>query len=466
MNRSPAACPQGSLFLAVLRQGVPLALGMAGHALFNLVDLLLVGRLGESVVAGVHVATTINFVPMILGNGISIATMSMMARLVGAGRRAEARRLSSRAQVLMLYLGLIVGAIGGVLAPACVDLQGVQGEARQVGVHYLLVMQLGTVTMYGLMQTTTTMRAVGEGMMPALLLIGANVLNLVLDLILIFGWPALSIPAFGAPGAAYASVVSRGVAAGVGLWWIGRAGYVLRFSWAAQRGPRGQRREILWLGLPQSLQMFVRALAVIALTRVAAELGGQDAVVALGVTTRLDTLVLFAAAGFGSASTSLVGRSCGAGEPLRARAASRWGGLLSLAFGAVLVLVFAALARPLIALFVMDVGEPTLRAGEQYLRLAALGHPFAAFAIAVTGGVNGSGRFIPPMLLDAVGYFGLVLPGVIVAAALSSRNTLVHVWWTYAATNVVLALAYWLYLERGAWVGTSCQTGSTRASAG
>ena len=434
--------------LAVLRQGLPLALGMASHALFNLVDLVLVGQLGSEAVAGVHVATTVNFLPMILGNGISIAVLSMLARSLGGGDEAGARELSSRAQSYMLLLGVVVGVLGAAVAAPCVDLQGVVGEARDIGLHYLVVTSLGTVTMFALIQTTASMRALGEGAMPLLLLVGGNALNLVLDVILMFGWDALSIPAFGAPGAAYATVIARALAAGVGVWWLRRPGYRLRFTWVPLRGPRGQLAEILRLGLPQSLQMLVRALAVIALTRVAAELGGQDAIAALGVTTRLDTLVLFAALGFASAGTTVAGTSHGAGEAARARGACAWAGVWALAFSAILVAVFAALARPLIGLFIDGASEGVLAAGALYLTTAALGQPLAAFSIAVTGGVNGTGRVWPPMILDLAVYLTVLFPGVIVVAASAEDGGLAGVWWVCVVANLLLAAAYAVYLRR------------------
>lgn len=424
---------------------------MASHALFNLIDLVLVGRLGSEAVAGVHVATTINFLPMILGNGISVATLSMMARMLGSGDEAGARSLSSRSQALMLLLGVVVGIVGAALAAPCVDLQGVEGDARDVGIHYLVVTSLGTVTMFVLMQTTATMRALGEGAMPFALLVGGNVLNLILDVILLFGWEALSIPAFGAPGAAYATVISRALAAAVGIWWLRRPGYRLRLGRVPLRGPGGQRGEILRLGLPQSLQMLVRALTVIALTRIAGDLAGQDAIAALGVTTRLDTLVLFAALGFASAATTVAGRNYGAGELQRARAACAWAGLVALVFSAVLVAAFAIFARPLVGLFIEDATEGVLAAGALYLSIAALGQPLAGFCIAVTGGINGTGRVFAPMLMDLIAYGGLLLPTVIVVASALPDAGLSAIWWVFAGVNLMLAMAYAVYLSRARW---------------
>jgi putative MATE family efflux protein len=441
----------GSLLLAILRQGLPLAFGMASHALFNLVDLVLVGRLGADAVAGVHVATTINFLAMILGNGLSVATQSTLARMLGAGQIDRAAELSARSQIYAVLLGLGIGVVGAVFTVPCVDLQGVQGDARQVGIHYLLVTNLGTVTMFMLMQTTATMRALGETVMPFSLLIGGNLLNLGLDVVLLFGWEDLAIPAFGAPGAAYATVISRGVAAAIGLWWMSIPGYGLRLRRVRLAGPPGEFRGLVWIGLPQSLQMLVRAMAVIALTRIAGDLAGQSAIAALGVTTRLDTFVLFSAVGFASAATTVVGRNFGAGLQERMRSACRWAGLLALCFGLILVAVFAVFARPLVSLFVSGASEPVLAAGAEYLSVAALGHPFACFSLAVTGGVNGGGRVFVPMVLDAVGYLLVLIPAAILVASVIEESNLLAIWWIFAGVNLLLACAYAVYLQRGAW---------------
>jgi len=64
--------------MAVLTLGLPLALGLASHAIVNLVDLVLVGRLGDDAIRAAHVASTWNFLPMILGNCVSTA---LLARL-------------------------------------------------------------------------------------------------------------------------------------------------------------------------------------------------------------------------------------------------------------------------------------------------------------------------------------------------------------------------------------------------
>ena len=206
LNRKDALLTEPPWWL-LLRIGLPLAVGMSSHVMFNLVDLMLVGSLGEGAVASAHVATIFNFLLMIVGNGISVATISVLSRRIGAGEMERARSLSSRSQVMMIWLGIVVGVLGAAIAVPCVALTGVEGEVRDQGIHFLVVLNLGTVTMFMLMQTTSTMRALGEVWMPLALLLGANALNIVLDPVLIFGFGP--VPAFGVAGAAAASVISQ-----------------------------------------------------------------------------------------------------------------------------------------------------------------------------------------------------------------------------------------------------------------
>lgn len=450
LNRKDALLTEPPWWL-LLRIGLPLAVGMSSHVMFNLVDLMLVGSLGEGAVASAHVATIFNFLLMIVGNGISVATISVLSRRIGAGEMERARSLSSRSQVMMMWLGIVVGVLGAAIAVPCVALTGVEGEVRDQGIHFLVVLNLGTVTMFMLMQTTSTMRALGEVWMPLALLLGANALNIVLDIVLLFGWEDLGIPSFGAPGAAYATVIARGVASVLGLWWLMRKNYPLRFSWMSWRDRHGEWFTLLAMAMPQVGQVMVRALTVIALTRVAQELAGPQAVVALGVTTRLDTMVLFAAVGFASAATTVTGRNVGARLVRRARVVALMGGAMAFALGAVMVFLFAWFADELMGVFVRDPGPGVMETGRSYLLYAALGHPFGAFCVAVAGGINGAGRMVPPMVLDLIGYLGVILPAVVITAALAPAGGLVSVWLVFAGGSALLAVAYLVYAVRAGW---------------
>lgn len=207
------------------------------------------------------------------------------------------------------------------------------------------------------------------------------------------------------------------------------------------------------LGMPQSLQMAVRAGVVIALTAVATGLVGEVAQVTLSVTTRLDTVVLFAAAGYASAATTVVGFCAGAGHRDRARRAARMAAWCAFVVGSLCALALWHYAEPLFELFVASAEPAVLTMGASYLGIAVVGHAFGCYALGATGGINGAGRMVPPLVLDAAVYL-LVLPPALWLAARNCAGsaTLAPLWWSLTAVNVVLALAHAGYLRLARWV--------------
>lgn len=436
-------------FLAVLSQGLPLALGLASHAVINLVDLALIGRLGDEAVQAAHVASTWNFLPMIVGNCVSTALLARLSRRLGDGDADGARRLNVRAQWFMLWLGLALGLATALPAGAFVDGTGLTGSVRDAAVHYLVVSNLGCLPMFVLMQTTAAMRATGEAMVPFGLLLLANLLNLALDLVLLFGWPALGVPAIGVAGAAYASVASRALAAVLAIAWLARRDHVLTL----QIGPTNGLREpvirpLLHDSWPQALQIGLRASLVLGLTILVQQRFGDLATVSLGVTTRFDTLVLFAALGFANAATAYGGRAVVVRRPGRARLAGLHAALQAGVFGAACVAVFNAAPGPLLGLCRPDPSDELHRLTELYFATAAWAQVFGAMALGAIGAVYGAGRMIAPLVVDLVGFgFAAILLWRVASGDAALRDVYLAMVWGM----VGVAVCQIVFVAVGPW---------------
>ncbi len=390
---------------AVLGQGLPLALGLASHAAINLVDLAMVGRLGAEAVQAAHVGSTWNFLPMLVGNGVSTALLARLARQAGAGDADGARAFNRRAQWFMLWLGLLLGAASALPAAWMADLMRVEGAARSGAIAYLVVSNLGCAPMFVLMQTTAAMRAAGEAAMPLLLLLGANALNLALAVPLLFGWDAIGCEPIGVVGAAVAAVVARAVAAGIGVLWLLRRRHPLslRGPVAAGRTP-AVARPLLADAWPQTLQIALRAGTVIALTPLVRVLGGESALVALGITTRFDTIVLFASLGFANAATAYAARAVVAGRAAEARAAGWWAGVFAGLLGVGFVAAMVAFAPQLVALCLPTPPAAVVAAASEYFGRASWAQALGAAALGAMGALQGAGRMRLPLVGDVVGF--------------------------------------------------------------
>ncbi len=436
---------EGPVLRGVLAFGLPLALAMASQALFNLVDLVLVGRLGEDALAGVHLGSTLNFFPMILGNGISVGAVALVGQTVGRKQEERARREANLSFGLMLLTGLFLGGLAWWLAAPSVLLLEARGQSLLLGTRYLEIMSLGTVTMFGLMHVTGILRAAGNAFWTVVLLVGTNALNIVLDVFLIFGYEPLGIPAYGVAGAAWATVAARLLGCVLGFWVLSRSGSPLRPGWQLPQPLRRSLHRMSAIGIFQTIQMLARAALVLSITLIGGGLMGRAAHGALSVAIRLDTLVLFAGVGWASAATAMVAQTSAAGNLRRclqiARTTALLSGCLSLAVG----LVFYLYSDPIFRFFSEDPSPELMEVGRQYFAYLAFAYPAATASLVLAGSMNGVGRSFLPMMLDLV-FFGLLLQPLLFSWYLSGATGGLAVCW------FLILLVTWCLLLAYLWV--------------
>src|SRR5688572_8497069 len=218
----------GPLALEIARFGVPLALGMGLQTSFNLVDAYIISGLGgakaSAALGAIGVADLIGAVGTILSYGLSIATSAIISRKQGEGDMDGVRRIAWQSVLLLVGVSAIVSAFGIFGAQALmVGLAGAKGEVARVGTQFLRVMMGGSFTIFLLLHLITIQRALGSSKTPILLLVIANIANLVLAVVFVYGpgpapeifsWgppiaEALSIPRLELVGAAWATVIAR-----------------------------------------------------------------------------------------------------------------------------------------------------------------------------------------------------------------------------------------------------------------
>ncbi len=445
---------QRAPWFAVLRQGVPLALGFASHALINLVDLALVGRLGGDALQAAHIGSTWNVLPMIVGNCVSTALLASLSRDLGAGDGALARARNRRAQAFMVAFALLLALLTTLPAGPMVDLMAAGPNVRADALHYLVVSNLGCVTMFVLMQTTAAMRAVGEVAMPVLLLLGANVVNLALALPLLYGWDAIGLPAVGVVGAAYAAVASRTLAAVVAVAWLWRASHPLslRSTGGTKRvalpavAPPAVALPLLRDAWPQSLQIGLRAGLVLLLTPLLRNGHGEAAAVAFSITTRYDTVVLFASIGFANAATAYAGRAVVVGRERAARHAGFAAAVQAAAFGAICVLAMIAFADVLVGWCLPGPQPAVVAFAADYFAGAGWSHVAGAAALGAIGAVQGAGAMQAPLRLDLLGFAVAYTAVLLVGEGSTSALYL-----AMGGGMVVVALLQLGLVARGRW---------------
>lgn len=448
------------LFRQTLTFGMPLVVAMFLGALFNLVDLYIVARMDDPqvAVAAVTFGSLVNSIPHIIFNGIINAMLALVARYHGLGSRNKASVAAGQGLTLTVVLSFAFGLPPFLYAEEICRLLGAAGPVVAPATDYLAIMSAGTITMFLLLQVTGVLRAVGNSLIPLLLLGGSNVLNIILDIWFIFG--GLGLEPMGVAGAAWATVAARLVFAVIGLaiLYRGFLGIRLRrWMWNTRI-----QWDLLRIGIPSCMQWLVRMVSylyILGFVAEAAPLAGvaaTDAQAAFGVGLRLDSLVLFSGSGWGAAAATLVGLNLGRGRRDRAVRAS-W---MALGLNMCMMLVFAGVyvlfADPLLQVMGFDVGEEAnssavMDIGRTYLYVAAAGYVYLAVAVTFSQALAGAGATKFPMVLEVLAYGAIGYPLVQWAANNADVYGLRAVWLAAVALHLGVAIAYVIWFRLGFW---------------
>jgi putative MATE family efflux protein len=466
-----ARLTERGLGLGVLRFGLPLVVGMVLHTLFNLVDMFMIGRLEEATaaLAALGICDMVAAIATILSNGVSTASVAIIARGAGAGRWTAVRRAVWQSMWLVTVLSLLFGLLG--LFGSELLIRGVmqaRGRAADLAIPYLQILLGGCFSIFLLLQVTSILRALGHAKTAAALLIGGNALNIGLNVILIYGpgpYPpalafaqpiaeALGVPRFGMLGAAWATLAGRTVPVIIGAMVLARRRGGPRFHPVYLRPFRRELAQLLRLSWPSSAQFVLRIaviLVFISLVNAAYTTASDPSTLtAYSICLRLETLALFVGMGWGAAAASFVGTNLGAGHRRRAARAGWLAAAYALTCTVALTAVYLAYGDVIVAFF--DDDPRVVRAGTEYLGTVGVTYGLLAAGVVLSQAMTGAGATLDSLALDATVLVGLTVPAAYLVAELWElpRDTFFQV---IAGSNIAAVLAFGLYFWRGRFWG-------------
>jgi len=422
-----------------------MTLGTTFQSGFNLADLYFVAKLGEDALAAVGMSGVMLHIIFMLAVGIMIGCTALVAQAVGSGQRERAQEVAGQSLVMSAALALLVAAVGIPFAGQLLGLLGAEAAVKEAGMPYMQIMSGCSIAMLLSVAFGAAVRGAGDAMTPLKIMAVANVVNIALDPILIFGWGG--IPAMGVAGSAVATAIARVIAT---LWlaWVFFAGGHEQFH-LGLRHLRPNWPTILRIsrvGVFGSGQMLIRNISSVALVRIVA-LFGTAPVAAYTVGIRLFFTVLMLGMGFGNAAATIVGQNLGAGKPDRAARAGWVTAAMWTAASLVAAALLYAFAQPIVAAFN---SKPNVVAmGAQFLCWIALSLPFTAMAVVLGRAMSGAGDTFWPMILVAASMLALRIPMAYGLA--TSWDSVGGVWVAVGVSNVLQGLLFATAFRWGRW---------------
>ena len=202
-----AGFTEGSVAGHLIHLGSFMALGSVSMIGARMAEAAYLGILGTEALAAMGFAFPISMFLFAFASGIGTGASSVIARVYGAGDRAQAARLVTHAQLLVFLVSVAISVFGLVFAQDLLTLLGAVGEVRAMSTEYLRIYMLGFPLFMLSMVGSTLLRATGSATSPGVVMAGGSVLQIGIAPLLIFG--LFGFPDLGIAGAAWAYVASR-----------------------------------------------------------------------------------------------------------------------------------------------------------------------------------------------------------------------------------------------------------------
>lgn len=406
------------------------------------VDTFMVARLGAYAVAGVGTGFEIVFFIISILSAIDIGATVLVSQAIGAGEQRRANHLARQAIVWGIILAIPVSIGMYFASPHIIFLFGTAPDVAHAATTYMQIIAATSLALLLSFVCGAVLRGAGDSRTPLAAAVLANIGNVVVAYVLIFG--NFGFPALGVAGSAIGAATGRALGAAFMLvaMTFGHRAISLRGSWGWR--PRiTTARQIFTLGIPASLEQMLSSGAFMVLISVVALIGTPALAAQQIAFTALSTAFLPGFA-FSIAATALVGQSIGARIPADARLAwsisLRWA-MVWLGVGGVVVFL---LPHQIMSVFTSD--TEVIDAGVSALRALSLSLPFWAVWFVSSGSLRGSGDTRTPLIVGASTMWLAVLLAWIGVSKFDGG--LGWVWLAFVITTTPAAILMWWIFRR------------------
>ena len=302
-----------NIYRDLWRLSWPVMVFMVFQTSLELVDFFWVGMLGTEAVAALSLSHNIFWMLFTFSHLITVSALSMTSRYRGSGDLSGVKEVVRHTFWLAIIMSALVVAFIFTLGDPILSLYQVNPEIHSMALLYLQVAGSSFLFLYVSVGLAFCLQGIGDSFTPMGILIFTNIINMVLDPILIFGW--LGLPALGILGAATASLLARAI--GFSL--------ILFVVMSGKISPSGLKvpnlfslrlsaayfKEKLKIGFPASLQGMTRPITGAIMMWIVA-LFGTEPVAAFGIGLRLLSFCFILITGLNMGTATMVGQSLGA----------------------------------------------------------------------------------------------------------------------------------------------------------
>ncbi len=436
---------EASLGQAIFILAVPMVLEMIMESVFAVVDIFFVSRLGADAVATVGITESAMTIVYAIGMGLSLATTALVSRRIGEKKKQEAGIVAFQAIMVGIIISICIAIPGVLFSGRFLEIMGATDTMATEGRLFPAVMFGSNMVIMLLFIINAVFRSSGDAAISMRVMWFANIINIILDPLLIFGYGPF--PELGLAGAAVATSIGRGLAVIYQFYLLFRGNHRIQLYWNSLKIRVSVMFKLIKISGGGILQNLIATSSWILLVRIIA-VSGPEALAGYTIAIRIIIFALLPAWGLSNAASTLVGQNLGAKQPERAERSVWITGYVNMIFMGVLGIFLAAFPEFFIRLFIADLA--VVENGTLALRVISFGFLFYALGMVLVQGFNGSGDTSTPTRINLICFWLFEIPLAYILAIVLKMG-LIGASISIVAAESLLALIALFLFKKGKW---------------
>lgn len=393
---------EGSLWDKILIYAFPIAATGILQQLFNAADIAVVGRFTGDIaslcMAAVGANTPIVGLILNLFIGIAMGSNVVIATAVGGKDRETLRRAAGNSIVIALVGGVLMAALGELIAVPLLQSQNVPQEVLPLAAQYLRIYFAGMPVILLYNFAAAVYRGIGNTKTPLIALTLSGLLNVVLNLFFVIGLGR------NVDGVAIATVISNAVSAVFLFIGLMRKNGIAAVRLSDFKPDRRILGQIMHIGIPTGIQMAVFAVANMIIQSAINSLG-TVVMAASSAAFNIEVFAYYLLNAFSQSCTTFVGQNNGAGNRRRCRSVLKLCLLEDLIFTLLSIALILFFGRQMLGLFNPD--AEVVSTGYTRLLWVFSAYGFSMVYENIDGYLRGFGMSLIPSFLTVIGVCGI-----------------------------------------------------------
>ncbi len=432
---------EGVIWKQLLFFFFPILLGTFFQQFYNTVDMVIVGRfVGKEALASVG-GSAGQIVNLVVGffTGLSAGAGVIISQFYGAKDQKNLNRSIHTAYAFSIAGSILIMIPGLLLSPVLLRQMNTPEELLAPSASYLRIYFAGILFMFIYNIGSGILRALGDSKRPLCYLIICCLLNIALDLLMVF------VLHLGVAGVAAATVIAQAFSAFLVTRALMKSDDIYQLKLREIRFHRRVLKNELYVGLPGGLQSVMYNLSNI-IIQAAVNVYGTDTTAAWAAYGKLDAIFWMTSGAFGVAITTFVGQNYGAGKYDRIRKSVYVCMGMDFVVSIFLTAFLIVLRQPLFHIFTED--RNVIRIGSDMLRLITPCYAVFVFTEVLSSALRGVSDVIIPMLLTMFGVCFLRIAWIFFVVPLHpSLNMVIINYPVTWITTAILFIIYYAYKE-------------------